>query len=265
MEQMPRMISASQAGVQVELMAPSAIQPNTPTRLTYRLTEASSGVPITDVVVSHEQPMHLIAVRRDLAQFQHVHPQPTGRPGEYAIEVSFPTAGTYVLYDEFTRASGQDILQRDEVTIQHPSETASLHEDTAPMTISAVRVSLHGDGTLSAGQEARLVFQLADATTGHGLATLRPYLGAAAHVVILTEDAGTFAHTHGEAVGAAGHHGQAADTHGGHGAHSQAPSSIGPEIAFQHRFPAPGLYKVWGQFQTADGQIITADFVVRVN
>ncbi len=39
--------------------------------------------------------------------------------------------------------------------------------------------------------------------------------------------------------------------------------AFGPEIAFHHTFPAPGLYKVWGQFQTHDGQVVTADFVVR--
>jgi hypothetical protein len=37
----------------------------------------------------------------------------------------------------------------------------------------------------------------------------------------------------------------------------------GPEIAIHHTFPAPGLYKVWGQFQARDGRVITADFVVR--
>jgi Cu+-exporting ATPase len=108
---------------------------------------------------------------------------------------------------------------------------------------------------------ARLLFQLADAQTGQRLTNLTPYLGAAAHVVILSEDAGTFAHTHGESVGAGGHHGQVAGAHGGHGGHGAA--GIGLEIAF--RFPAPGLYKLWGQFQTAAGQIIAADFVVRVN
>ena len=37
-----------------------------------------------------------------------------------------------------------------------------------------------------------------------------------------------------------------------------------PEIALHHTFETPGLYKLWGQFQTHDGAIVTADFVVRV-
>ena len=42
-------------------------------------------------------------------------------------------------------------------------------------------------------------------------------------------------------------------------------TTYGPEIAFHHTFPAPGLYKVWGQFKAHDGHVLTADFVVRVN
>ena len=38
--------------------------------------------------------MHLIATREDLGTFAHVHPEPTGSPGELAVDVTFPTAGT---------------------------------------------------------------------------------------------------------------------------------------------------------------------------
>ena len=92
-------------------------------------------------------------------------------------------------------------------------------------------------------------------------ASLVRVLGAPAHVVILDEAAATFAHTHGEAVGgtvAAGH----GDSHAG--GHGDAGATYGPEIAFHHTFAAPGLYKVWGQFLDHHGQVITADFVVRV-
>ena len=39
---------------------------------------------------------------------------------------------------------------------------------------------------------------------------------------------------------------------------------FGPEVGYHHTFAAPGLYKVWGQFKTADGEVVTADFVVHV-
>jgi Cu+-exporting ATPase len=246
--------SAADAGVRVALTLP-AVTAGSPARLVYQLTDAGSGAPLTDVVESHERPMHLIIVSQDLRHFQHVHPAPTGRAGEFAVDVTLPADGAYLLYNEFTRADGDDIIQRDTLVAGTPSAgEARLAADRTAKTIGGMRVSLSGGETIRAGRQARLTFRLDDAQSGHGISDLQPYLGAPAHVVILSEDGARFAHTHGEAAGADDEHG----VHGGPG------STFGPEIAFHHTFPSPGLYKVWGQFQTHDGQVITADFVVRV-
>ncbi len=158
---------------------------------------------------------------------------------------------------------GQDVLQRDVLTVGTAgSSSAALVEDRAPKVLGDVRVALQGDGVVRAGQETQLTFRLENARTGEAVRDLQPYLGAPAHVVILSEDAQSFAHTHGEQAGAGtdDHGGQASAEDGGHAAEG---AGFGPEIAFHHTFPAPGLYKVWGQFQAHDGQVITADFVVR--
>jgi Cu+-exporting ATPase len=256
----PSTVSAADAGVSVQLVAPPSPQAGTPVTLTYRLS--ADGTPLTDVTVSHEQEMHLIIVRQDLQIFQHVHPARTGNSGEYQIDVTFPEPGTYVLHDEFARSNGQDIVQRDELAIGSASGAANLSEDRSPKTVANdARVTLSGGEGLQAGQGASFTFRIDNPKTGEPVRDLRPYLGAPAHVVILDEAAGGFAHTHGEAVSAtasAGH----GDAHGGHGAEG---TTYGPEIAFHHTFAAPGLYKVWGQFLDHHGNVITADFVVRVN
>jgi Cu+-exporting ATPase len=253
-------VPAASVGVRVTLLAPSAPPVGAPIALTYRLADARTGAPITDVLESHERPMHLIVVSQDLARFQHVHPAPTGQPGEYRVEVQFPAEGTYLLFDEFALSSGQDVLQPNTLTIGGPTRSAAgLTEDRAPKVVDGVRVALQGAGAIRAGQEAWLVFRLEDPRTGDGVADLQPYLGAPAHAVVVSQDGQTFVHTHGEAVGrdAAGHGPGPAD----HGHAGQ--SAFGPEIAIHQTFPAAGLYKVWGQFQAHDGRIITADFVVR--
>src|SRR5262249_26324500 len=116
-------------------------------------------------------------------------------------------------------------------------------------------VALQGAGGVKAGANTRLTFRLDDPITGAGIQDLQPYLGAPAHVVILSEDAQTFVHTHGEQVGSQTEPMQ----HGG----ADTATGYGPEIAFEYTYPTPGLYKLWGQFQTHDGRVITADFVVR--
>jgi Cu+-exporting ATPase len=285
------LLSPAEAGVSVDLVAPTQPQVGEPLSLVYRLQEAVSGAPLTKLVVSHEQLMHLIVVSRDLASFQHIHPQPTTQPGEFAVETSFPTAGEYLLYNEFTRSDGQEILQGDTLTIGAANSVpAALREDRTPKTVSGVRVSLAGPASVSAHQPVKFTFTLADAQSGQPLTTLQPYLGAPAHVVILSEDTQTFAHTHGEVHSAPAHdeaasaahqakpeaqaetHGSEAETHQetsepqseDHQAEAHGPASFGPEIEFHHTFPAAGLYKLWGQFRTERGEVMTADFVVRI-
>jgi Cu+-exporting ATPase len=208
--------------------------------------------------------MHLIAVRQDLEQFQHIHPEPTGTPGEYRVEATFSEPGTYLLFDEFTRASGQQVVHRDTLTVGAPSTSpAALNEDLSPKLDGDMRVRLQSAEPPRAGQPARMTFRVEHAQTGQPVRDLAAYLGAPAHVVILDQAASTFEHTHGEAVGAADSGHVAADHGAGHGV-GAGTATYGPEISFEHTFPAPGLYKLWGQFQTRDGRVVTADFVVRV-
>jgi Cu+-exporting ATPase len=256
--------STTQTGATVEIAAPSSITPGQPVTLDIRLTDPQTGQPLTDVIDSHERPMHLIAVRDDLERFQHIHPEPTGLPGAYRVETTFAEPGTYLLFDEFTRASGQQVVHRDTLTVGAPSTSgAVLTEDLSPKLDGQTRVRLLSTAPPHAGQPARMTFRIENAQTGQPVRDLSPYLGAPAHVVILDQAASAFAHTHGEAVGAADHGHMAADHGAGHGVGQGLPT-YGPEISFEHTFATPGLYKLWGQFQTRDGRVVTADFVVRI-
>ncbi|HXM55759.1 MAG TPA: heavy metal translocating P-type ATPase [Candidatus Dormibacteraeota bacterium] len=237
-------VSAGEAGIGERLTAPADLRPDTAARLVYRLT--AGGEPFTGVVVSHERPMHLVVVSRDLGRFQHVHPLPNGRPGEYAVDVTFPAAGSYLLFDEFETARGQDVVLRDAVTVAGaPTPAAGLEPDTAPKVTGGYRVRLDGANDALWGRPTRLAFDVEDAATGRPAAGLRPYLGAAAHVAIVGRDGAMFLHTHGMAgmadMGAAG-----------------------PHVEITPTFPGPGLYALWAQFEAPDGAIITVRYVLNV-
>ncbi len=254
MPSMAGAVAPGAAGIREEFLAPPVIVPGQSTRVTYRLTQAAGGAPVTDVVVSHEKLMHLIVISRDLQQFQHLHPQPTGTPGKFAVDVTFAGSGAYLLFNEFSQGNGHTVVLRDSLAAGTSGALhAVLTEDLQPKTVGGVRVGLAGADGVRAGQPTTLMFKVTDARTGSAVHTLQPYLGAPAHVVIVGDDADTFEHTHGEAP-------NATHTKGEHG----AAGTYGPDIAVHHTFPTPGLSKVWGQFQTADGQVVTADFVVRV-
>src|ERR1051326_3057467 len=100
-------IAPEMAGVHVEILSPAHIQPGVPVHLTYRLTD-TLGHRLTDLTFSHEQWIHLVMLRDDLTGFQHMHPQPTGTPGELDVEATFPAPGLYTLNSEFRRRRSEE-------------------------------------------------------------------------------------------------------------------------------------------------------------
>ncbi len=259
------------AEVQVQLIAPTTIEAGLPVPITYQLTDVQQNGPLTDVIINHEQPLHLIAISQDLQQFLHVHPQPTGEPGEYTLDMVFPTDGVYWLYVEFMRANGQEVRQRDELVVGTPTTVApDLMVDLAPRTIGDLRVTLIGAEDVGMETPAHMLLRVEDAQTGAGITELQPYLDAPAHIAIVSADGTTFAHTHGlidgddahSAHGAEGH-----DTDEGENAahaHSATGDHFGPEIIIHHPFDAPGMYKIWVQFRDQRGEVVTVDFVTEV-
>ena len=66
-------------------------------------------------------------------------------------------------------------------------------------------------------------------------ANLEPYLGAMGHLILIHQDAVTFVHSHPD------------DRAGSPGT-----------LVFQARFPKPGVYRAWLQFQRA-GRVFTSE------
>ena len=254
--------SPEDAGVSVEFAAePAEPKPDRPVALSYTVRDAGSGRTITDLPLDHERPMHTILVSGDLDNFAHIHPK-VQEDGSYRVETTPPDAGTYRLYTEFVR-TGEKVLDRREIVVgSSTGGTTSLTPDLSPKTVEGTTVALDVPETIRAGEPVRLEFKLT--REGKPVTDLAPYLGAAAHVAIVSEDGGDFAHGHGEAEGAAeaAHgdegpgEGNAEPTHG-------VPEAFGPGVHTDHTFEHPGLYKLWAQF-SHDGRVITAPFVVGV-
>jgi P-type Cu+ transporter len=246
-------VDAAEAGVRVRLHVPVDTRPGTPTRVAVTLTDAS-GVPVTDLGRSHEVWMHLIATRDDLGTFAHVHPEPTGNPGELAVELTFPTPGRYVVNTEFRR-TGQmaDLHDRQLVTIAGDAPTPQpLIAGPRTETVDGVHVELRG--TPRVGATSDLTFHFTDAHTGAALRDLRPYLAAAGHVVVMRGDAATFAHEHADVRDSRGRP-----------VFALPGQTFGPDLTVHVHFDTPGTYRLSGQFRLADGQVLTVPFTVQAS
>jgi Cu+-exporting ATPase len=198
--------------------------------------------------------MHLIATREDLGTFTHVHPEPTGRPGQLQVEVTFPTAGTYVVNTEFRRRGAMaDVHQRQLVTIAGDvPEPVTLAAGPRTVVVGGTKVEL--GGTAVVGKPSDLHFAFTDATTGEPVDDLQPFLAAAGHVVVMRADGQTFAHEHAEV-----------DDADGRPVFAMPGQAFGPELDVHVDFSTPGIYRLWGQFRLADGDVVTAPFTVEAS
>ena len=198
--------------------------------------------------------MHLIATRQDLGTFAHVHPEPTGRPGELRIEVTFPTAGTYVVNTEFRqRGEMADVHQRQLVTIAGDTpDPVTLAAGPRTAVVDGVKVELGGEAVV--GEPSDLHFEFTDATTGKPIDDLQPFLAAAGHVVVMRADAQTFAHEHAEVEDAQGR-----------SVFATPGETFGPELDVHAEFDTPGVYQLWGQFRLADGDVVTVPFTIEAS
>jgi Cu+-exporting ATPase len=249
-------LDADDAGVEVDVQVPSDAVPGRPTTVRILVTDAATGRPVEDVGRSHEAWMHFIVTRDDLGTFAHLHPEPTGEPGTFSVPVTFVTAGRYTIHAEFKRkgeladvvATAHTVV--DGTTPATTATPATTRESGRVQVVDGVRVELAG--TAEAGHRSRFTYRFTDAATGTPVATLRPYLAAAGHVVVMPLGGSGFAHEHAEVRDGAGNP-----------VFALPGQTFGPDLDVHAEFPRPGLYRLWGQFRTADGTVVTTAFTVR--
>ncbi|GGO29944.1 hypothetical protein GCM10010116_60000 [Microbispora rosea subsp. aerata] len=246
-------VPTEDARLKVSVEAPADVAPGRPATLRILVSDAGTGRPVEDVVRSHEAWMHLVVTRDDLGTFAHIHPEPTGGPGEFAVPFTFPTEGRYTIHSEFRlRGEMTDVLDQQEITVGRPGALTTPDAASASpreQVVGGLRVTLTGEAEV--GGRSDFTFRFADAATGRPVSGLRPYLAAAGHVVIMPLDGKGFAHEHAET-----------EDDQGRPVFALPGQTFGPELGLHARFPRPGLYRMWGQFRDPQGRVLTTTFTV---
>jgi Cu+-exporting ATPase len=244
-------LSAHDAGLDVTIAADHQVVPGTPTTLTVTVRDAATGQRIDDLVRTHQVWMHLILTREDLGTFAHIHPEPTGTPGVLSVETTFPTAGRFLAHLEFRRQGEMaDVLTTHEITLAGPAPVRqTVPEVDRVAVVDGTRIDLAGDAVVGETSDFRLRFT--DAGTGRPVDDLQPYLGAAGHVVLMREDATTFAHQHAESL-----------DDQDRAVLALPGTRFGPDLDLHARFATAGTYRLWAQFRLGNGHVVTAWFSV---
>jgi hypothetical protein len=220
-------------------LADDAVPAGDVTRVYFRVLDAA-GRPVTAFDVAHDERLHLVAVRRDLTGFQHVHPV-RQNGGVWATTLDL-TPGHWRLFADFVpSADGENRILGADLAVAGAFRPAPLPAPATTDEVDGYTVVL--SGTLRSGTETEL--QLSVSRDGTPVTDLEPYLGAYGHLVVLR--AGDLGYLHVHPVGDAGD-----------------PSvPPGPHVRFATTAPSPGAYRLFLDFQH-DGVVRTAAFTVEV-
>jgi hypothetical protein len=107
-------------------------------------------------------------------------------------------------------------------------------------TAGGIKMVLSADKALATGQDIAMSMAISDARTGAPVRNLQRYLGAWAHIAIISQDTQDFIHVHPMEEAA-------------------SPSTIRTAAGFRR----PGLYKMWVQVQR-ENRVVAVPFVFRV-
>ncbi len=229
-------------------------EPNQPVELQFDIRDENNNL-LKDLDTVHEKQMHLIVVRKDRTNFQHVHPEFDQAAGTFTLNnFTFPTDGEYRVFADFTPTDAQ----KDEMGMKLP---ATLYKDVKIGDVSkytqqafdADKMASNADGFTaeitfphsdSPGSAAfwaknENTFAVDIKKDGQPYKSLEKYLGALGHMVVLGPNL-EFVHAH---------------------ALTEDVTQQNGLVYFKVNFPEAGRYKLYLQTQ-AEGKVSTFDYAV---
>lgn len=269
-------VSATLALVPAALVPAARGAPPNAYVLDVAMTPLGGSQPVTRHNVELSKRLHLIAVSGDLRTFVHEHGDKPDARGHFRIAMTLPHSGLWHVYaDAMPAGLGQQVMRFD-LDLDGtgmPSPSAPAPQPTG-LEGAEGSYSVRFDAlNLQGGQEAELRLRIL--RDGRPAPDLTPYLGVAAHAVIIAAADLTYVHAHAAptAAPAAGGTGAAMqrdltgkadmDMPGMAGAPMRPGTKVPPDLTLHVRAPKAGTYLLWLQFM-AGGQVRTVPFVVAV-
>lgn len=199
------------------------------------------GTPLTAYEPTHDKDLHMVAVRRDMVGFQHVHPR-RAADGTWSAPLSL-AAGTWRLFADFA-PGGQDeaIILGADLAVGGPYAPRPLPEPAPEYTVDGYTVTL--DGAFRAGRSSTLTLSVS--RDGRPVTDLQPYLAAYGHLVALRDGDLAYLHVHPS------------------GTPGDGTTQAGPSIEFYANIPSPGRYRLFLDFSHG-GVVRTVEFTVEAS
>lgn len=235
---------------------PDFIESNTEVTLDFPIYDAGNGKPVEYFKTVYEKAAHLIIVDKSLSYFAHIHPEPTETG--FTINTLFPEAGEYHLYLSYQPLGAIEQQVAFTVKVGVEEESAVLNDTYGvdrilTKTFDKYKVTLDTPQPMKAKELSsgvqQIQFTIKD-SSNKPVKTLKPYLGAFGHLVLINQNTYDYTHIHPT--------------------NTKPPSpnqNGGPQVSFlslgMYGPIKPGTYRAFGQFNP-NGEFFTADFTVEI-
>lgn len=223
--------------VMVFKVSPEPIKAGQKTLLSFRPTVEKQDKSLVPLDIVHEKKIHLLIFSKDLSFFAHEHPEYKST-GDYDWNFTFPNGGDFILFQDYTPKGSGHQLGRQDLKVEGKEKPAiPLGNQRLEWKKDSYQLSLSADKSFTVNTLIELKVHLTK--DGKPLTTIKNYLGALAHMIVISEDTKEYLHVH-----------------------PMDSKTQGPDVILHTNFPKAGKYKVFVQFDH-DG-LHTADFIVDV-
>lgn len=215
------------------------------TNLRLQVIDSKTGSVQTAFDEAHTMRFHLLIASKDLNWFVHEHPVMDSK-GTWSLPFKFPAGTSYWVYGDVAPAGKGSRVLITPVNVQGPKPSWN-----TKLTLSKTGIDGGLKGLLSTlqpieiGRSSTIQVKLFNAKTGAPAGDTIKWLGAAGHMMIFHQDGQTVVHSH-----------PAED------AENEALVKRGI-VRFSGRFPKPGKYKIYAQFDW-NGKVRTLPFTIEV-
>ena len=205
--------------------------------VSFRVLDADAK-PVTAYTPSHDKELHLIAVRRDLSGFQHVHPT-RDAAGTWSTTLDL-SPGAWRFFADFDQAGDiEPVTLGADAIVAGSFAPQPLPKPSTTATVDGYTVTL--DGTLAPGKDSKLTLSVSK--DGTPVTDLQPYLAAYGHLVALRQGDLAYLHVHPD------------------GEPGDGRTKPGPQIVFHTQAPSAGTYRLYLDFKHK-GVVRTAEFTM---
>ena len=218
---------------------PATVNPNEEVNLIMTPKKKDNAAEQVALDVEHTKKIHLIVVSEDLSWFNHIHPE-FNADGSYSVKEKFPAPGKYTLFADYKPSGGNHTVDVLNVAVTGTAPAAKKY-GTDKLTGEggngfSVKLTPEG-GKFLTNMPMHINGVVMQNGTAVDVNTLEDYLGAKAHMVVVSLADKKYLHVH--------------------------PSVEGGKFDLHTTFDKPGVYRGWIQYQSK-GKVYTSDFVFNV-